>query len=109
MCWIKHIVREVVAMVKTITLLKNQEYGWCQNIKNLESSFLSLDFSHVYREYNKKTYGLSNEALSMESGLLQFTKICEGEIVGNGSMKLFYFELDLLSLTSLMFIFSRVT
>ena len=47
------------------------------------------DFAHVYREYKKKVDGLSNEALSMASGLLQFTEICESEIVGNGSMKLF--------------------
>ena len=89
MCWIKPKVREVVALVTMITLLKNQKYGWCQNIRNLESSFLSLDFSHVYREYNKKVDGLSKEALSMAPGLLDFTEICEGEIVGNGSMKLF--------------------
>ena len=66
--------RGVVALVTMITLLKNLEYGWCQNIRNLESSFLSLDFSHVYREYNKKADGLSNEALYMASGLLQFTE-----------------------------------
>ena len=89
MCWIKPKVRGVVALVTMITLLKNLEYGLCQNIRNLESSFLSLGFAHVYREYNKKTDGLSNESLSMESSLLQFTEICEGEIVGNGSMKLF--------------------
>ena len=47
--------------------------GWCQNIRHLESSFLSFDFSHVYREYNKKADGLSKEALSMASGLLQLT------------------------------------
>ena len=64
-------------------------YGWCQNIRNIESSFLSLDFSHVYREYNKKAYGLSKEALSMASGLLQFVEVCEIEIVENGSMQLF--------------------
>ena len=82
--------RGVVALVTMITILKNMEYGWCQNIRNLESSFLSLDFSHVYREYNtEKANGLSKEALSMASGLLQFTEIYEGEIVGNGSMKLF--------------------
>ena len=89
MCWIKTKVRGVVSLVTMIILLKNLEYGWCQNIRNLESSFLSLDFAHVYRECNKKAGGLSNEALSMTSGLLQFTEICEGEIVGNGSMNLF--------------------
>ena len=61
----------------------------CQNIRNLKSSFLYLDFSRVYKEYNKKADSLSNEALSMASGLLQFIEICEGEIVGNGSMKIF--------------------
>ena len=89
MCWIKPKVREVVALLTMITLLKNHEYGWCQNIRNLKSSFLYLDFANVYREYNKKVDGLSNEAISMASSLLQFTEICEGEIVGNGSMKLF--------------------
>ena len=89
MCWIKPKVRGVVALVTMITLLKNLEYGWCQNIRSLESSILSLDFAHVYREYNNKVDGLSNEVLSMAAGILQFTEICEGEIVGNGSMKLF--------------------
>ena len=89
MCWIKPKVREVVALVTMITLLKNQEYGWCQNIRNLESSFLFIDFAHVYKEYNNKEDGLSKEALYMAPGLLQFTEICEGAIVGNGSMKLF--------------------
>ena len=44
--------------------------GWCQNIRNLESSFLSIDLSHVYKEYNKKEDGLSKEALTLASFLL---------------------------------------
>ena len=63
--------------------------GWCQSIRKLESSFLSLDFSHVYREYNKKAEGLSKEVHSLASTLLQFIEICEGKTVGYGSLQLF--------------------
>ena len=61
--------------------------GWCQNIENMESSFL-LDFHHVYREYNVKADGLSKEALSLASSLLHYTEFTEGECVGNGSIQL---------------------
>ena len=46
--------------------------GWCHNISDLKSFFLSLDFLHVYREYNEREDGLSKEAFSMATGLLSF-------------------------------------
>ena len=49
----------------------------------------SLDFIHVYREYNENAYGLSKEALSLASGYLQFTEFFEGEFVGNGLIHIF--------------------
>ena len=63
--------------------------GWCQSNKTLETSFLSLDFSHVYREYNEKEDGLSKEELSLASCLLLFIESFEGEVVGNGSIQLY--------------------
>ena len=63
--------------------------GWCHNINELKSFFLSLDFLHVYREYNEREDGLSKEAFSMAMGLLSFTEFYEGEIIGNGMLQLF--------------------
>ena len=63
--------------------------GWCQNIRELESSFLHLDFLHVYREFNVKADGLSKEALSLASGLLLYSEFTEGECIGNGLIQLY--------------------
>ena len=72
-----------------VALLSLNLEGWCQNIRKLESSFLSLDFLHVYREYNEKADGLSKEALSLDIDHLYFTEFFEGEIIGNGLIQLF--------------------
>ena len=63
--------------------------AWCQNIRELESSFLHLDFLHVYREFNVKADGLSKEALSLASGLLLYSEFTDGECVGNGTIQLY--------------------
>ena len=63
--------------------------GWCHNIYELKSYFLSLYFLHVYREYNERADGLSKEVLSLATGHLFFTELYEGEIIGNGSIHLF--------------------
>ena len=63
--------------------------GWCHNIWDLESCFIQLDVVHIYKEYNEMANGLSKEALSMASGLLQFSKFTEGECTELGSFKLF--------------------
>ena len=48
--------------------------GWCHNIRDLESCFIQLDAIHIYREYNEMADGLSKEALTMASRLLQFSE-----------------------------------
>ena len=63
--------------------------GWCQNIRELESSFLHLDSYHVYKEFNVKADGLSKEALSLDSGLLLYFEFIEGLCIGNGSIQLY--------------------
>ena len=71
------------------TLIALDLDGWCQNIRNLESPFLLLDFHHVYREYNVKADGLSKEALSLAYGLLLYFEFTEGECIGNGLIQLY--------------------
>ena len=63
--------------------------GWCQNIRDLESSFLQRDACHVYREYNVMVDGLSKEALSMALGLLHYSEFTEGECTGCGTFQLY--------------------
>ena len=88
-----HVRRDSLAIINWVkgraTLSALNLEGWCQNIKKLESSFLSLDFLHVYREYNEKEDGLSKEALSLAIGHLYFTEFFEGEIIGNGLIQFF--------------------
>ena len=75
--------------------------GWCQNIRELESSFLQLDSCHVYREYNVKADGLSKEALTLASTLLLYFKFTESECIGNGTIQLYYLGAGLLHLAHL--------
>ena len=62
---------------------------WCDNITELKSSFLSLDFRHVYREHNKNADCLSKEVLCIASRLLSFLELYEGVIIGGGMLQLF--------------------
>ena len=66
--------------------------GWCHNIQDLESCFIQLDDVHIYREYNEMVDGLSKEALTMASSLLQFSEFTEGECTELGSFQLSSFE-----------------
>ena len=63
--------------------------AWCNNTKKIISSFTYVDFSHVYREYNKRADILSKAGLNMVSGHLTFTKICEGELFGEVELHIF--------------------
>ena len=47
--------------------------GWCLNTRILMSSFTRVDFSHVYREHNKRTNSLSKEGMRMAPGHLLLT------------------------------------
>ena len=63
--------------------------GWCRNIRDLKSFFIQLVVVHVYRECNVMDDGLSKEALSKASGLLQYSEITEGECTEYGTVQLF--------------------
>ena len=63
--------------------------AWCDNTRKLMSFFSFVDFSHVYREHNKRADSLSKAGLNMASGHLTFTEICEGEIFGKVSLQFF--------------------
>ena len=63
--------------------------AWCLNARMLLSSFTLVDFSHVYREHNKRADSLSKEGLSMASGHLLLTESCDDEFIGEVSLQLF--------------------
>ena len=63
--------------------------SWCDNTRKLISLFTYEDFSHVYREHNKRAYSLSKEGLHMASCHLTFAEVCEGEVLGEGALQLF--------------------
>ena len=63
--------------------------AWCNNTKNMISSFTYVDFSHVYREYNKRADTLSKAGLNEVSDHLTFTEICEGERLEEVRVQLF--------------------
>ena len=63
--------------------------AWCINIKKLIASFFAVDFKHVCREHNEKEDTLSKEGLIMASGLVSFTKFCEGIVIGEATIQLF--------------------
>ena len=53
------------------------------------SSFTLVDFSHVYREHNKRAYILSKERLHLAPRHLLLTKSYDDEIIGEDSIQLF--------------------
>ena len=62
---------------------------WCNHIIDIKSSFRSISFQHIYREQNSSANGLSKEALSLYMGKLAFIEYFEGEVIGNGNLRLF--------------------
>ena len=64
---------------------------WCDHINEIKASFLSISFQHIYREHNSSADGLSKEALTMEMGNLSFSEYLDGEIIGNGDIRIFWF------------------
>ena len=61
--------------------------AWCYNTIILMSSFTWVDFSHVYREHNKRAYILSKEGLYLAPGHLLLTKSYDDEIIGEDSLQ----------------------
>ena len=63
--------------------------AWCLNTKMLMYSFTLLDFSHVYREHNKRVDSLSKEGLMMASGHLLLIESCDDEFIEEVSLQIF--------------------
>ena len=63
--------------------------AWCNNTKKLVSSLTYVDFSHVYREYNKRQDTLSKAGLNEVLNHLTFSEICEGELLEEVRLQLF--------------------
>ena len=63
--------------------------AWCNNTKKLISSFTSVDFSHVYREYNMRADSLSKDGLLMAPSHLSFMEYCKGDIFREVYLQLF--------------------
>ena len=74
--------------------------AWCLNIRILMSSFTWVDFSHVYREHNRRADILSKEGLNLAPGHLLLTESFGNEIIGVDSSQLFYNMLILLQFIS---------
>ena len=63
--------------------------AWCINTRKLISLFTFVDFSHVFREHNKREDTLSKEGLIMAAGHLSLAEICEDEVVEEFSIHIF--------------------
>ena len=63
--------------------------AWCYNTRLLISSFTWVDFSHVYREHNKRVDILSMEGLCMAPGHLLLTEYYDDEFIGEVSIQFF--------------------
>ena len=63
--------------------------AWFFNTRKLISLFTFVDFSHVFREHNKREDTLSKEGLLMAVGRLTFMKICEDEVYREVSLQIF--------------------
>ena len=71
----------------TLTMVNLE--AWCLDTRKLISLFTYVDFSHVFREHNKRADTLSKEGLIMAAGHLAFTEICEDDAYGEVSLHLF--------------------
>ena len=61
----------------------------CYNSRLLIPSFTWVDFSHVYREHNKRVDIFSMEGLCMAPGHLLLTESHDDEFIGEVSIQLF--------------------
>ena len=62
---------------------------WCERIEALKSSFLSFNFLHLYREHNSSADALSKEALSLDTWILSYFEILDGEMIGSDDSQMF--------------------
>ena len=63
--------------------------SWCLDTRKLISLFTHMDFSHVFREHNKRADTLSKEGILMAAGQFTFTETCEDEVYREVSLQLF--------------------
>jgi hypothetical protein len=68
-----------------IDLLKNKNnlqvttlFGWKERIRQLQSSFIKLNFKHTYREKNKEVDLLSKAALKKKFGFITYNLWVDG-------------------------------
>ena len=71
----------------TLTIVNLE--AWCNNIKKLISWFTSVDFNHVYREYNRRADSLSKDGLLLAPGHLTYMEYCKGDTFREVSHQLF--------------------
>ena len=55
---------------------------WCERIYALKSSFLTINFSHIYREHKSNADALYKESLSIDMGTLSCLEFLDGEKIG---------------------------
>ena len=63
--------------------------AWCLDTRKLISLFTHVDFSHVFKEHNKRADTLSKEGILMAAGRLTFRETCEDEVYREVSLQLF--------------------
>ena len=63
--------------------------GWCHYIRELETDFIQLTATHIFREQNTMADNLSKEALTLPQGQLQFAEFTNGECIDQGTLYLF--------------------
>ena len=71
----------------TLTMVNLE--AWCINTRKLISLFTFVDFSHVFREHNKRVDTLSKEGIIMAAGHLSLTETCEDEFFGEVLLQVF--------------------
>ena len=60
--------------------------GWCHCIRELETEFIQLTATHIYREHNTMADNLSKEALTLPQGHLQYAELTNGEVIDQGTL-----------------------
>ena len=63
--------------------------GWCHYIRELETDFIQLTTTHIFREHNTMANKLSKEALTLPQGQLQLAEFTNGECIDHGTLYLF--------------------
>ena len=73
----------------SIALSPLELFHWCQETRNLITSFPDLSFSHIFREHNRIADRLSKTALTMTPGFGCFSEFSEDHLVTYDTFQLF--------------------